>query len=92
VTRNRAVSTRENPTDQRENVVRFDDYPRGRSARRGAADKLPGVARRGAELACPRCDALVRLESDLLAGAPEILCAACNAVIAVRPERVELRR
>ena len=68
----------------RDNVVSFDAFARGRSARRGADDKLP-VEREGTvEVECPRCSAVLRLEVDRLSVGPEVLCAGCDATIAFR--------
>ena len=88
----RAARATETAAGSPRNVVRFDESPRWRSMRRGTPDKLPAAPHRGLELECPRCGAVLRVVSDPAAGAPEIPCAGCDAVLAVRPEPIELRR
>ncbi len=48
-------------TVSRQNVVRFDDFRRGQSVRRGAADKVPAPTKAPLEVDCPRCGALLDL-------------------------------
>jgi len=73
----------------RDNVVSFDDFARGRQARRGAEDKLPFESEM-VEFECPRCAAVLCVEADLLSG-PEILCEGCDATIALRAEAIDAR-
>lgn len=75
----------------RDNVVRFDDYARGRSARRGAADKLPFDEGERIEVECPSCSALLCLDVDLLSAHGEVFCAACDSPIAFQAEALEGR-
>jgi hypothetical protein len=74
----------------RDNVVSFDAFARGRSARRGADDKLPFEKQRKAEVECPRCGAALFLEVGLLSVALEVLCAGCDATIAFRAEALDV--
>ncbi|MGH9368198.1 MAG: hypothetical protein ACRD3M_11050 [Thermoanaerobaculia bacterium] len=74
------------------NVVSFDAFARGRSARRGADDKLPFKREKLVEVECPRCAAVLCLEVDSLSGGPEVLCAGCDATIAFRAEALDVRR
>ena len=76
----------------RQNVVRFNDFRRGQSVRRGAADKVPASAKAPLEVDYPRCGAVLRLEAALLSEAPEIPCSGCDATIALRAEPLEIRR
>jgi len=76
----------------RQNVVRFDDFRRSQSVRRGAADKVPARTKATLEVDCPRCGAVIRLEVGLLSEAPEIPCSGCDATIALRAEPLEIRR
>ena len=76
----------------RDNVVSFDAYARGRSARRGADDKLPFEADEIVEVECPRCAAVLCLEVGQLSVGPEVLCAGCDATIAFRAEAVDVVR
>ena len=76
----------------RENVVRFADFRRIQSARRGAADKVPVSTRELLEVDCPGCGALLDLGSALLSRVPEVPCSACNATIALHAEPLEIRR
>jgi hypothetical protein len=75
----------------RDNVVSFDAFARGRSARRGADDKLPFETEGRIEVECPRCGTALRLEVDLLSVAAEVFCAGCGATIAFRAEAVDVR-
>ena len=75
----------------RDNVVSFDDFARGRLARRGAQDKLPFPAGASVEVECPRCAAVLRIEAARLATVPEVLCSGCDATIAWREEVVDVR-
>ena len=75
----------------RDNVVSFDDFARGRSARRGAEDKLPFESESLVEFECPRCATLLCVEMDLLSVGPELLCEECDATIAFRAEALPLR-
>jgi hypothetical protein len=72
------------------NVVSFVAFARGRSARRGADDKLPFEKDETVEVECPRCAAVLRLEVDALSGAPEAFCAACDATISFRADVVDV--
>jgi len=74
-----------------DNVVSFDDYARGRLARRGAQDKLPFPTGGSVEVECPRCAAVIRIEESRLATEPEVLCSGCDATIAWREEAVDVR-
>ena len=74
----------------RDNVVSFDDYARGRHARRGAEDKLPFESDL-VEFQCPRCEAVLCVEADLLSLGPEVLCEGCDATIAFRAEALDAR-
>jgi len=65
------------------NVVPFDPAARGGMARRGSPDKTGGVRGETVEVECPECDAVLSLDRALLALNPEILCAGCDATIAV---------
>ncbi len=76
----------------RDNVVSFDDFARGRSARRGAEDKLPFESEGLVEFECPRCAAVLCVEVDLLSVGPEVLCEGCDATIAFRAEALDARR
>ena len=75
----------------RDNVVSFDDFARGRLARRGAQDKLPVAVGASVEVECPRCASVLRIETSRLAAAPEVLCSGCDATIAWREEVVGIR-
>lgn len=75
----------------RDNVVSFDAFARGRSARRGADDKLPFETQRVVEMECPRCAAVLCLEVGSLSVDPEVLCAVCDATIALRAEALDVR-
>ncbi len=75
----------------RDNVVSFDAFARGRSARRGADDKLPFETEGRVDVECPRCGAVLCLEVDLLSVAAEVSCAGCDATIAFRAEAVDVR-
>ncbi len=77
----------------RDNVVSFDAYARGRrSARRGSDDKLPFETEAMVEVECPRCAAVLRLEVDALSGRPEVDCSGCDATIAFRAEALDVGR
>jgi hypothetical protein len=76
----------------RDNLVSFDAFARGRSARRGADDKLPFETEGMVEVECPRCAAVLCVEVDLLSVAPEVLCAGCDATIALRSEALDVSR
>ena len=75
----------------RDNVVSFDDFARGRSARRGAADKLPFESESVVEFECPRCAAVLCVEVDRLPVDPEVLCEGCDAPIAFRADALDGR-
>lgn len=75
----------------RDNVVSFDAFARGRSARRGADDKLPFETEGMVDVECPRCGATLCLEVDLLSVAAEVSCAGCDATIAFRADAVDVR-
>jgi len=64
-----------------DNVVRFGDFARGRSARRGAADKIPFEAASEIRLECPSCAALLRL--PVAASSREVYCDDCGERIAL---------
>lgn len=72
-----------------DNVVSFDAFARGRSARRGADDKLPFET--VVEVECPRCAAVLCVEVRRLSVDPEILCVGCDATIAFRTEALDVR-
>jgi hypothetical protein len=74
----------------RDNVVPFDAHARGRSARRGADDKLPFETEETVDVECPRCAAVLCLEVGLLSAGPDVLCAGCDATIAFRAEAVDV--
>jgi len=74
-----------------DNVVSFDAFARGRSARRGADDKLPFETERLVEMECPHCSAVLCLEVGSLSVDPEVLCAGCDATIAFRAEALDVR-
>jgi transcription elongation factor Elf1 len=76
----------------RDNVVSFDDFARGRSARRGAEDKLPFESEEFVEFECPRCAAVLCVEMDRLPVGPQVLCEVCEATIAFRAEALDGRR
>jgi hypothetical protein len=76
----------------RDNVVSFDDFARGRSARRGAEDKLPFESEDFVELECPRCAAILCVEMGRLPVGPQVLCEVCEATIAFRAEALDGRR
>lgn len=76
----------------RDNVVSFDAYARGRSARRGSDDKLPHETEGSVEVECPRCAAVLRLQMDELSGGPEVSCTGCDATIAFRAEALDAGR
>jgi hypothetical protein len=73
------------------NVVSFDAFARGRSARRGADDKLPFEKEELVEVECPRCGAVLCLEMEALSGGPEVLCDGCETTIAFRAEALRGR-
>ncbi len=75
----------------RDNVVSFDAFARGRSARRGADDKLPFETEGRVDVECPRCGAVLCLDVDQLHVAAEVFCEGCEATIAFRPEAVDVR-
>ena len=72
------------------NVFRFDDYSRGRSARRGAADKVPEDPA-GYDVDCPRCGDSIRLHAAAAGLASEVLCAGCGASVTPSTEAMEVR-
>lgn len=76
------------------NVVPFGHSFRAGLARRGSPDKVFPMAPETVELECPRCGAVLCLESELLFTGSEILCAGCNSTIPVGPppERVDIHR
>ncbi len=65
------------------NVVPFDLAARGGMARRGSPDKRGAVPDETVEVECPECEAILCFDRALLALNPEILCAGCDATIAV---------
>lgn len=75
----------------RDNLVRFYDSARGRSARRGAADKLPFDGAEQVEVECPRCFARLCLEVGPLGAGPEIFCDQCDSKIAFRDRAPDVR-
>jgi hypothetical protein len=75
----------------RDNVVSFDAFARGRSARRGADDKLPFETVGIVEVECPRCAAVLCLEIDPLLVRSEVLCVVCDARIALGDEALDVR-
>jgi len=74
----------------RDNVVSFDAFARGRSARRGADDKLPFETEGRVDVECPRCGAALCLDVDQFCVAAEVFCACCEATIAFRAEAVDV--
>ena len=66
-----------------DNVVPFDPAARGGMARRGSPDKRGAVPGETVQVECPECDAVLSLDRTVLALNPEILCAGCDATIAV---------
>lgn len=74
----------------RDNVVSFDAFARGRSERRGSDDKLPVETEGMVEVECPRCAAVLRLGVDWLSGGPEVACSGCDATIAFRAEALDV--
>jgi hypothetical protein len=74
----------------RDNVVSFDAFARGRSARRGADDKLPFETEGRVDVECPRCGAVLCLDVDQLRVATEVFCHGCEATIAFRAEAVDV--
>lgn len=73
------------------NVVSFDAFARGRSARRGADDKLPFERDETVEVECPRCACVLLLDVEDLCGAREVFCDGCDARIAFRAEALDVR-
>lgn len=67
----------------KDNVAPFD-LPRIGLARRGAPDKTADYSRETVEVECPQCDAVLCLDASLLALNPEVLCAGCEATLALR--------
>lgn len=65
----------------RDNVVPFETPRRAALARRGSPDKLR-VVDETIEVECPRCAAVVCLESDRLLPA-EVVCRSCDGPLAV---------
>ena len=65
------------------NVVPFAPSPRAGMARRGAPDKTHGPSSQTVDVECPSCFAVLRLERGILALDPEVLCAGCDATIAL---------
>lgn len=76
----------------RDNVVSFDAFARGRSARRGADDKLPFETEEMVEVECPQCAAVLFLEVNRLSTPSEVLCAGCDATIAFQAEALDVSR
>lgn len=76
------------------NVVPFEHPLSSGLARRGSPDKALPVVPDTIELECPRCAAVLCLESDLLFLGGEVLCAGCQCTIPVGPppERVDIQR
>lgn len=66
----------------RDNVVSFEEPRRTGLARRGAPDKIRGVVDEAIELECPRCAAVLCLDSERLLPA-EVFCAGCNGSLSV---------
>ena len=68
------------------NVVPFEIPARGGMARRGSPDKRDNVAAEPddtVEVECPECDAVLSLDAALLSLNPEVLCAGCDATVAL---------
>jgi transcription elongation factor Elf1 len=76
----------------RDNVVSFDAFARGRSARRGADDKLPFDASGMVEVECPRCAAALCVDVDLLSDGADVMCGGCDATVAFRDEALDVQR
>jgi hypothetical protein len=76
----------------RDNVVSFDAFARGRSARRGADDKLPFETEGMVEVECPQCAAVICLEVNRLSTSSEVLCTGCDATIAFLAEALDVSR
>jgi hypothetical protein len=74
----------------RDNVVSFDAFARGRSARRGCDDKLPVETEGMVEVECPRCAAVLRLGADWLSESSEVVCSGCDAMISFRAEALDV--
>ncbi len=68
------------------NVVPFEIPVRGGMARRGSPDKRGSVAPEPddtVEVECPECDAVLSLDAALVSLNPEVLCAGCDATVAL---------
>ena len=63
------------------NVARFDLETRDGMARRGAPDKQAGLVAETVSVECPECDAILCLDTAVLALNPEVLCAGCDATV-----------
>ena len=74
----------------RDNVVSFDAFARGRSARRGCDDKLPVETEGMVEVECPRCAAVLRIGVDWLSENPDVACSGCDATISFRSEALDV--
>lgn len=76
----------------RDNVVSFDAFARGHSARRGSDDKRPFEASGMVEVECPRCAAALCVEVGLLSDGADVMCGGCDATVAFRAESLDVQR
>jgi hypothetical protein len=76
----------------RDNVVSFDAFARGRSARRGADDKLPFETSGLVEVECPRCAAVLCVDVELISDGADVMCHGCDATVAFRAEALDVQR
>ena len=68
------------------NVVPFEIPACGGMARRGSPDKRGSVVAEPddtVEVECPECDAVLSLDAALVSLNPEVLCAGCDATVAL---------
>ena len=74
----------------RDNVVSFDAFARGRSARRGSDDKMPVETAGAVAIECPRCASVMRLPVAQITARSEVSCGGCDATISFRAEALDV--